>query len=336
VNAEQWNAKYPVGTLVFAYPGFRPEDASDARRLVTKTRTAAQVSASGDPVVWVEGEGSYICLTHVDPVAQDVWEKAQAAEVVAAPAALPVPVGDPPQPLDDELAVQVLSDAGAMCGVCGDEPGDRNCEDCERVRRGYIADLRASGWRPATALAATVQRLKAELGEVAAEVARFGIYGSAVSATKALVKRAGELVDEKAMLRDRVAELESERHTTNEALSRADEQAHADRDRIAELEQQLAERSANPIAFRVLDGLVTVAAYTTAGQARQHAEFLARREHRGPEAQELLWRADLDEPDGTEWLTEVTAPGYSRPTGFGVTALPLLDLFTETAKEATS
>jgi hypothetical protein len=85
VNAEQFNALYPVGTPVFAYPGFRPEDASDARRLVTRTRTAAQVSASGDPVVWVEGEGSYICLTHVDPVPEDVWQEAWAAEKPAEP-----------------------------------------------------------------------------------------------------------------------------------------------------------------------------------------------------------------------------------------------------------
>lgn len=48
----------------------------------------------------------------------------------------------------DDSAVRVLSTAGAMCGVCGDEPGDRNCQDCERVRRGYIADLRAAGWAP--------------------------------------------------------------------------------------------------------------------------------------------------------------------------------------------
>lgn len=89
MNAEQFNALYPVGTPVFAYPGFRPEDASDARRLATRTRTAAQVSASGDPVVWVEGEGSYICLTHVDPVPEDVWEEARAAEKPAEPEVAP-------------------------------------------------------------------------------------------------------------------------------------------------------------------------------------------------------------------------------------------------------
>ncbi|MBZ6290327.1 hypothetical protein KVH30_01915 [Streptomyces olivaceus] len=82
MNAEQFNARYPVGTLVFAYPGCRPEDGAGTR-LVTRTRTAAQVSASGDPVVWVNGEGAYIALTHVDPVAEDVWAEALAAEMSA-------------------------------------------------------------------------------------------------------------------------------------------------------------------------------------------------------------------------------------------------------------
>ncbi|CAL9646286.1 hypothetical protein [Streptomyces sp. enrichment culture] len=85
MNVEQWNARHPVGTLVLAYPGVRPEDGTGTR-LVTRTRTEAQLSASGDPVVWVEGEGAYICLTHVDPVAEDVWEAAREAEKQAEPA----------------------------------------------------------------------------------------------------------------------------------------------------------------------------------------------------------------------------------------------------------
>ncbi|GAA4823785.1 hypothetical protein [Streptomyces ziwulingensis] len=93
MNAETFNRLYPVGTLVFAYPGARPEDIPSARRLVTRTRTKAQVSASGDPVVWVEGEGAYIALTHVDPVAKDAWEKAKTDEAVAGQGALPMPVG---------------------------------------------------------------------------------------------------------------------------------------------------------------------------------------------------------------------------------------------------
>lgn len=84
MNADQFNARYPVGTLVFAYPGFRREDDPKARRLVTRTRTAAQTSASGDPMVWVDGEGSYIVLTHVDPVLESVWQAAKEAEALAA------------------------------------------------------------------------------------------------------------------------------------------------------------------------------------------------------------------------------------------------------------
>jgi hypothetical protein len=97
VNAEQFNARYPVGTLVFAYPGARPEDIPSARRLVTRTRTEAQASCSGDPVVWVEGEGSYISLTHVDPVSKGEWERARTADAVAELGALPMPMGDEPQ-----------------------------------------------------------------------------------------------------------------------------------------------------------------------------------------------------------------------------------------------
>ncbi|MGV9588188.1 hypothetical protein [Streptomyces tendae] len=84
MKAAEFNARHPIGTLVFAYPGCRPEDGADTR-LVTRTRTAAQLSASGDPVVWVEGEGAYICLTHVDPVAEDVWEAARKAEAAQTP-----------------------------------------------------------------------------------------------------------------------------------------------------------------------------------------------------------------------------------------------------------
>lgn len=49
----------------------------------------------------------------------------------------------------DELAVQVLSDEGAQCGDCADQPGDRTCPDCEKCRRRYVASLRAAGWAPA-------------------------------------------------------------------------------------------------------------------------------------------------------------------------------------------
>ena len=109
MNAEQWNQLYPVGTLVFAYPGFRPEDDAAARRLVTRTRTAAQVSTPGDPVVWVEGEGAYICLTHVDPVSEDVWEAARTAEKPAEPEAAP----ETPARLSPEREAEIAARAGA-------------------------------------------------------------------------------------------------------------------------------------------------------------------------------------------------------------------------------
>lgn len=48
----------------------------------------------------------------------------------------------------DNKAMQALCDAGAQCGVCGDQPGDRICTDCERCYRRYVAALRAAGWAP--------------------------------------------------------------------------------------------------------------------------------------------------------------------------------------------
>lgn len=53
-----------------------------------------------------------------------------------------------------------------------------------------------------------VARLRAVRAAVGDEVARFGIYGAALPATKALVKRADELVTENGRLRSRVTELE--------------------------------------------------------------------------------------------------------------------------------
>ncbi|CAH9419589.1 hypothetical protein SGL43_06644 [Streptomyces globisporus] len=46
----------------------------------------------------------------------------------------------------DETAIQALSTAGAFCGECGFEPGDRGCPDCERTWAGYVRALRAAGW----------------------------------------------------------------------------------------------------------------------------------------------------------------------------------------------
>jgi hypothetical protein len=183
VNAEQWNAMYPVGTLVFAYPGFRPEDDRNVRRLVTQTRTKAQVSASGDPVVWVDGEGSYICLTHVDPVSESVWQAAKSSESCGArepeprtgtspcvlPAghgglkhqdkwtnqwpARPVPVGDQPQPLDDTRLAEIR-------------------EHVASTRNWSLGNLAARD------LLAEVERLKAELAGARKELDEYEVMTS--------------------------------------------------------------------------------------------------------------------------------------------------------------
>lgn len=50
----------------------------------------------------------------------------------------------------DDAAMQALSDAGAQCGVCGDQPGDRICPDCERCYETYVEALRKAGWAPRT------------------------------------------------------------------------------------------------------------------------------------------------------------------------------------------
>jgi hypothetical protein len=84
VNAEQWNARYPVGTPVFAYPGARPEVVRKTRRLVTRTRSAATLLSGHTDVVWVEDYSSCIALDHVDVVSESVFEAAKAADSMAA------------------------------------------------------------------------------------------------------------------------------------------------------------------------------------------------------------------------------------------------------------
>ncbi|MFD5900966.1 hypothetical protein ACFWHG_05640 [Streptomyces microflavus] len=67
VTADRWNAQYPVGTPVFAYPGCRPEDDPKCTQLTTRTRSAASVLGGHTAVVWVDGHSACISLTHVDP-----------------------------------------------------------------------------------------------------------------------------------------------------------------------------------------------------------------------------------------------------------------------------
>jgi hypothetical protein len=82
----------------------------------------------------------------------------------------------------DDHAIQILSNEGAQCGDCGDQPGDRICPDCERCRGWYVAALRKAGWAPQPehdALLAEVRRLRAEL---------------AATQTKTLATEADEIV----------------------------------------------------------------------------------------------------------------------------------------------
>ncbi|MFB6626457.1 hypothetical protein ACFCWD_28815 [Streptomyces sp. NPDC056374] len=63
LTAAEWNAQYPVGTHVIAYPGLRGE-----RAVVGRTRSRAWTLGGHTPSVLVEGESGCIGLTHVDPV----------------------------------------------------------------------------------------------------------------------------------------------------------------------------------------------------------------------------------------------------------------------------
>lgn len=71
----------------------------------------------------------------------------------------------------DDIAIQVLSNEGAQCGDCGDEPGDRICPDCERHRARYVAALRAVGWAPPSELREQLDKALAELAAVKQELA---------------------------------------------------------------------------------------------------------------------------------------------------------------------
>ena len=94
-EADAFNARYPIGTPVVAYPGIRPEHpvavahrkrvedgrtfgtTDPCKRLDTVTRTPAWILGHGDPVVSVEGYAGGICLTHIDV------QTAQTAEEIA-------------------------------------------------------------------------------------------------------------------------------------------------------------------------------------------------------------------------------------------------------------
>lgn len=66
----------------------------------------------------------------------------------------------------DDLAMQVLSDQGAQCGDCGDQPGDRICPDCERCRGWYVAALRKAGWAPRGEIQQQLDQARTELAAI--------------------------------------------------------------------------------------------------------------------------------------------------------------------------
>lgn len=60
-----FNEKHPAGTPVRYISDF-----ADPRPRVTKTRSSAQILASGHAVVWVEGVAGCVALSHVEVVVQ--------------------------------------------------------------------------------------------------------------------------------------------------------------------------------------------------------------------------------------------------------------------------
>lgn len=93
MSAADFNAAYGIGTPVIAYPGCRPEDCPNDKRLVTRTRSLAQVLGGHTDVVWVDGHDACIALDHIDVIGEAEFKAALLAEAVAQQGALPMPVG---------------------------------------------------------------------------------------------------------------------------------------------------------------------------------------------------------------------------------------------------
>lgn len=62
-TAAAWNAAYPPGTPVYAWPGVLTDEPLD-----TRTRSVAWELGSGHPVVMVDGHAGGIHLTHLAPL----------------------------------------------------------------------------------------------------------------------------------------------------------------------------------------------------------------------------------------------------------------------------
>lgn len=72
---------------------------------------------------------------------------------------------------EDDAAIQILSEAGAQCGNCGDQPGDRICPDCEKYRRWYVAALRQAGWAPQSDIQQQINQANTELAAIKQQLA---------------------------------------------------------------------------------------------------------------------------------------------------------------------
>lgn len=174
------------------------------------TWTLRTVTSSGIALYAPKGvcECPDFVMATLAELAEHGIQSAELAAAVAEHGAFPMPVGPGPQELPAERLAEIRSlDLLALLS-------DRAAP----VVSGHLA-----------ALLDEVTRLRAERAAIGDEVARFGIYGAALPATKALVKRADELVTENAGLRARIAALLEERRSTNEALDDAVQALRADR-----------------------------------------------------------------------------------------------------------
>ncbi|MFI6491277.1 hypothetical protein [Streptomyces sp. NPDC050564] len=156
MNADQFNAAYPVGTPVLAYPFVRPEHPVAVRyreaveagraarsekdpcmRLVTVTRTPAWELGHGEPVVSVDGYAGGICLTHIDVIEDAVQPITDTATAVRELGALPMPTGGA---LMNSTVIPLPSSWACAYGATDDEPfctevGDEHVCPTIRVHR---------------------------------------------------------------------------------------------------------------------------------------------------------------------------------------------------------
>lgn len=69
MTPEEFNKKYPVGTLVHYYPIL-----DEVAHTVHKTRTEAQLNSQGQTVVWLSGIAGYVLLDHCAVIQKDIHD----------------------------------------------------------------------------------------------------------------------------------------------------------------------------------------------------------------------------------------------------------------------